>query len=431
METPRVTCRGCGMGACSTCLPLPIEGWSFLCSPCGSVVDACCDTPAHLLKAKARKKALAVSQDSNPPETVQDPSLVLDQTSTLTQDLTLPGGQLTPAQSTQTSSQDKPIHAVNVGLDWTFVSQPQGDLTPEAGDQGEVLDPPAPSQEDSSENAQGEVLEPGFVDPPARTRANAKKDKRKASSQALEPSQGSPQASCKYFLKGNCKFGFFGKGKDGQGRCSFTHPKVCAKLMDHGTGPGGCQSESCKFVHPRMCRSSLSHRTCSNLKGGARCTAGYHVRGTKASASQDIGLSQGQAGPSRPAKPTRVSPSQDSGLSQGRAGPLRPAKPTKPRARAEDPNVGAERPHPLPQTPQGGPPAPNLPQGGQQSALTAFFGELVRAEVYKLMVGTGQQWPQSPNPGAGLVAPKRTPLSGAPVTTLETLGTLLSLLGGQ
>jgi hypothetical protein len=293
-----------------------------------------------------------------------------------------------------------------------------------------VLEPPTPSQEDSSERAQGEGLELGFVDPPARTRANAKKEKRKASSLALEPSQGSPQTSsnCKYFLKGNCKFGFFGKGKEGQGRCSFTHPKVCSKLMDHGLGPGGCQSESCKFVHPRMCKSSFSDRTCSNLKGGARCTAGYHVRGTKASASQNSGLSQGRAGPSRPAK---VSPSQGSGLSQGRAGPLRPAKPTKPRARTEDPDVGAERPQPHPHTTQGGLPAPNLPQGGQQSALTAFFGELVRAEVYKLMQGTGQQWPLSPNPGAGLVAPKRTPPSGASATTLETLGTLLSLLGGQ
>ena len=85
--------------------------------------------------------------------------------------------------------------------------------------------------------------------------------------------------TCSFYLKGQCKHGISGKG------CSFSHPKLCQKLMTNGTnGKRGCsKGRDCDKTHPKMCTSSLKKRECLNDK----CTS-YHVKGTRRQNSKPL-----------------------------------------------------------------------------------------------------------------------------------------------
>ena len=80
------------------------------------------------------------------------------------------------------------------------------------------------------------------------------------------------QKICRFFIKGNCRYGL--KGRD----CPYTHPKICRKLLSHGTrNPRGCNlGKRCQDFHPKMCPTSITKSFCyensCNLK---------HVRGTR------------------------------------------------------------------------------------------------------------------------------------------------------
>ena len=59
-------------------------------------------------------------------------------------------------------------------------------------------------------------------------------------------------------------------------RCNYAHPKVCNKLLQHGTrGSQGCSGRECEKYHPRMCYSSMSDKVCTK----ERCTY-WHCKGT-------------------------------------------------------------------------------------------------------------------------------------------------------
>ena len=71
---------------------------------------------------------------------------------------------------------------------------------------------------------------------------------------------------CHFYKSGHCRNGFNGRG------CSFSHPRACRKLMDHGSrGHLGCEGKKsgCQNFHPRMCYS----KTCDES-----CKRGYHIK---------------------------------------------------------------------------------------------------------------------------------------------------------
>ena len=78
--------------------------------------------------------------------------------------------------------------------------------------------------------------------------------------------------ACRFYRNGTCKHGISGKG------CDFEHPKMCQKLLRHGTRqPEGCsQGKKCDKFHPKMCPTSINKLECFDEKCRLR-----HVRGTK------------------------------------------------------------------------------------------------------------------------------------------------------
>lgn len=65
------------------------------------------------------------------------------------------------------------------------------------------------------------------------------------------------EKTCKFYLRKQCKH-----GKRGE-KCSFRHPKLCMKFMNHGWD--ACNSSfNCKNFHPRMCNDSFNYMNCSN-----------------------------------------------------------------------------------------------------------------------------------------------------------------------
>jgi hypothetical protein len=108
-------------------------------------------------------------------------------------------------------------------------------------------------------------------------------DKEAADQETSKPTENSSvkeassiPTTCWFFKQNICKFGMSGKG------CKFSHPKICQKLLSHGTkSPKGCQKDGkCRFFHPVMCRNSLRKRLCTNQS----CEF-MHIRGTKRSES--------------------------------------------------------------------------------------------------------------------------------------------------
>jgi hypothetical protein len=253
----------------------------------------------------------------------------------------------------------------------------------------------------------------GFIQPPKRVKAVLHKQKLAIRSQEvlIPTSEDCELSTCRFFLKGCCKFGFFGKGKAGQGKCPFKHPRTCKKLMDNGNGQGGCsKGKSCEAVHPKMCHQSLSTRSCSNIKDGARCTAGYHVRGTKYAASKPLGVNNTTSVKSTPEVPGQRGP---------RGGNRR------------DNTSSFVSPTPSYSPVLSAKPLSNATSlGDQQAALTSVFSEIIRAEVVKLLQ-TGTLWPQQTSQSCGPVVPPAALRGQDSTTTMGNLGALLSLLGAQ
>ena len=83
---------------------------------------------------------------------------------------------------------------------------------------------------------------------------------------------------CKAFkFGGKCPHGMNGMRKYNQyERRNKTHPKVCNKLLAHGTrGIQGCDGRNCEKYHPKMCYSSMKTKVCTKEK----CSY-WHCKGT-------------------------------------------------------------------------------------------------------------------------------------------------------
>jgi hypothetical protein len=183
-----------------------------------------------------------------------------------------------------------------------------------------------------------------FIEPPARDRAKKKQARKEAGSQNKSSSHQPQEEPCRFFLRGSCKFGFFGKTpREGRDKCCFPHPKACLRYMDNGV-KGCSRGSACKQVHPKMCSESLAIRTCVKIGGGGRCNMGYHVKGTKV----------------------------------GSTNPLT--------AKAVIPGLRAPK---VVNTPVQVPLPVQVPQLDQQTLLASFLGEMIRGEVVKILQGQG------------------------------------------
>jgi hypothetical protein len=412
LEEPSVHCRGCGVGACSECFSTAEMGWTFLCHPCGITLDKKRMIPVHLKNSRGRKKSSATPpitpRENTVPEAVNEEVTIEDIDETTidssneigdSQDDTnyLPLGQGSPPfQSTQAGASIESVREFpELSIDLSRIQGSSSQTVSGSGDGN------ADTSEDQSN---------GFIQPPKRVKAALLKQKQANRSQEvpIPTTEDVEVTPCRLFLKGCCKFGFYGKGKAGQGKCPFKHPKTCKKLMDNGTGHGGCTNgKTCEAVHPKMCHQSLTTRSCSNIKDGARCTGGYHVRGTKYSPPKPLGAKnssnvkttpevQGTGGGNR-----RVNTSS-SVLPTASYSPLLSANPISS--------------------------ATSL--GEQQAALNSVFSEIIQAEVIKLLQ-TGTLWPQLTSQSCGPAVPPVAPRGQDATTTMGNLGALLSLLGSQ
>jgi hypothetical protein len=406
LEKHVVQCRGCGIGACVHCFPAEIVGWSFMCNPCGTNVDSKRKTPLYFLTSKGRKKS--ARENALPVEEVSNEEIVtMDDLDEQDETDYIPLGQGTPRfQSTQAGAS---ATAVSESNDF-FLDTTSQDVTTVVGSGDTITEASLESSSGSAETV-GETND-DFILPPKRAKAAAKLKQKQATKEKDAQSvtaNVSGSAICRFFLKGCCKFGFFGKGKLTQGKCPFIHPKTCKRFMDNGTEQGGCsRGKSCSYAHPKMCPQSLASRTCPNIKDGLRCTAGYHVRGTRYSATKPLG---------------------DNNISSGK--PSKEAHSASSRSRRE--NNSSSYVPPVSSFPPvvSVKPAKNVKSlGDQQAVLTSVFHEIIRAEVVKLLQ-TGSLWPQPTNQSCGPVVPSSTTRGPDTTTPIGNLGALLSLLGAQ
>ena len=75
---------------------------------------------------------------------------------------------------------------------------------------------------------------------------------------------------CKYYMRKGCKHGRKGTN------CTYEHPKLCFKFIQHGDKRGGCKlGKSCTYAHPKLCDSYKS-----GICRKERCNF-YHIKGTK------------------------------------------------------------------------------------------------------------------------------------------------------
>ena len=145
----------------------------------------------------------------------------------------------------------------------------------------------SPTESDQSENITGEQSETielddsdaDMVENSSDKEEPSKKEELSKKAKSAKESSSSPKEHpiCWFYKQNKCKFGISGKG------CDFNHPKICQRLLSHGTGSQkGCIKDGmCKFFHPPMCKNSLNKRLCTNLS----CEY-MHIKGTKRSESQ-------------------------------------------------------------------------------------------------------------------------------------------------
>ena len=89
------------------------------------------------------------------------------------------------------------------------------------------------------------------------------------------PAKEAKAEVCKSFrYGGKCPHGMSGLKKYNQwDKCNKAHPKVCNKLLTHGTR--GCNGKQCEKFHPQMYFASMNTKRCTKEK----CTY-WHCKGT-------------------------------------------------------------------------------------------------------------------------------------------------------
>jgi hypothetical protein len=213
---PVVQCRGCGIGACTDCFSPSETDWSFLCPPCGISLDIKRKIPVHLKNSKGRKKSsttpLITSRENAFPETVDEDTLEdLEENprdsskgegDSQDESNFLPLGQGSPPlQSTQAGSTDSTERSFpDLSLDLTRIQGSQGSSSSQSAS--------------GAEEVRVEALEDqstGFIQPPKRVKALQHKQKqaKKTQDDLIPVNKDDELTSCRFFLKGSCKFFFF------------------------------------------------------------------------------------------------------------------------------------------------------------------------------------------------------------------------------
>ena len=211
-EVPKVRCRRCARGVCSDCFPAPVPHWIVLCNECDLQVGEQLEIKEEKVKAKERK----------------------DKTTPLSQ-----GGSQTN-RLTQNNIEE---------ISETQEEEEQDD---EDDDEREK------EIRNKRENEEG-----------------GKNRKKKTENETINDDE---KSICKSFkFGGKCPHGMSGKKQHGKwSECKWSHPKVCNKLLAHGTrGQQGCDGRECDKFHPRMCYGSMADRRCTK----ERCTY-WHCKGT-------------------------------------------------------------------------------------------------------------------------------------------------------
>ena len=203
--------------------------------------------------------------------------------------------------------------------------------------------------------------------------AQGKTKQKKETAKESEPKDKN-KTVCSHLKKGKCFHGISGRRHHKEKtECPFYHPRVCDRLLRHGTGPRGCKTDSnCLKLHPRMCPFSLKG-VCLDPK----CSLGLHVQGTNT-------------------KEARAKSTANKETNQN----------TKPVQNRKEPRaeVAENPPLPLPALPgalgrvlgQPGPrlaatsPAPALspvPGLGQDDVTASFLGQLLLKELLRTLQG--------------------------------------------
>ena len=103
----------------------------------------------------------------------------------------------------------------------------------------------------------------------------SRKKKAKSEESDDEQTKTTNKKICRFFERGICRYGMSGTLK---GKCKFSHPAICRKVLNHGTrGKFGCKGD-CNKWHPRLCYTALNKKECYN----SSCTF-WHIKGTKRS----------------------------------------------------------------------------------------------------------------------------------------------------
>ena len=233
-ETPMVTCRMCGTGACNECFTIEegMNKWFHLCKVCDEFIQQ--QRGEEALEKSHLNQKLKKKTDS---------------------------GKKTDENKKTEKAADKKENE-----DVVKIKDDSDDSTDE---------------EDEEEGEEGEEDEEGFKQVTKKKRGFKKEVK---TTEAVGKASGKKEKKdivCSHFRKACCFFGMSGKVPyNGSSTCPYKHPKVCQRLLRHGDkGRAGCRGKSagCQEFHPRMCFSLMNTRMCSNMK---ECSNGYHMKGT-------------------------------------------------------------------------------------------------------------------------------------------------------
>ena len=396
--TPHTKCTGCGIGACTNCYLGGSQQRHYLCAHCAEELVESWSFPDHMLKSSVRKQT--AKDLGATPEILEDQSQSQAQSGTPASLPCAQGSWDSPVtqEPSQSSSLDQSLQ-LSLGLEewpvveWGSLGGPR--LVTQVTVHGGPEEQERPAVERGSLGGPRLVAEAspaggdgdgeGFQVPIKRARSDAAKAAKAAKVAVATPA--TQEKVCPHYSRGTCKFGLKGTNpKDGVTKCPLSHPTPCQKLLDHGTAKTskqGCsKGKSCTLYHPRMCQGSIASRSCSKVFVRGRCPDGYHVRGTK--------------------KPKDT-------IAAG----------------SGDPTAGGS------QLPAGGQPGPTVwsptpasapvhSDQAQEAALQAFFCELIRKEMFKLLTGSQSPLSVSPGGGLGLFQAQPTP-SASPTTTLADL----------
>ena len=101
---------------------------------------------------------------------------------------------------------------------------------------------------------------------------NNQKNKSKSKTKKEKKKKEGEKKLCRFFERGICRYGVSGNRN---GKCSFHHPSMCKRILQHGPkSPHGCKGD-CEKWHPKLCFNSVRTKECFKES----CSY-WHIKGT-------------------------------------------------------------------------------------------------------------------------------------------------------